>query len=138
MRNQASEASHSIIADQIDDKFEFGCTFKKQSNNQYDRQCDESMQVKQRHRCIDREFHPPGQGTLPVVAEVDGGGFALNAVTGLTGVTGASYTAGVDARRYRRFAEKFFAPMPEQHQTRRDRIEPAALSYEHGQRNAFP
>ena len=90
MRNQATDASHAFIANQINDKFEFGCAFEKQSDNQHDRQRDESMQVKQRHRCVNRKFNPPGQGTLPVAVGVDRGGFTLNAVTGLAGVIRAT------------------------------------------------
>ena len=69
------------------------------------------------------KFNPPGQGTLPVAVGVDRGGFTLNAVTGLGGVIDPSY---------RRLGKKLFAPMPEQHQACRDRVEPAALRNEHG------
>ena len=115
--------AHALVANQINDKFEFGCAFEKQSNNQHDRQRDEGVQVKQRHRRVNRKFNPPGQGTLPVAVGVDRGGFTLNAVTGLAGVTDPSY---------RRLAEEFFAPMPQQHQACRDRVKPAALRNEHG------
>ena len=94
MRNQATYASHALIANQINDKFEFGCAFEKQSDNQHDGQRDEGMQVKQRHRCVNRKFNPPGQGTLPVAVGVDCGGFTFNAVTGLAGVTGPATGRG--------------------------------------------
>ena len=86
MRNQATDASDALIANQINDKFDFGCAFEKQSDNQHDGQRDKGMQVKQRHRCVNRKFDPPGQGTLPVAVSVDRGGFTLNGVTGLAGV----------------------------------------------------
>ena len=52
MRDQATDPTDAIVANQIDDKFDFACAFKKQSDNQYDRQRDEGMEVKQRHRSV--------------------------------------------------------------------------------------
>ena len=57
----------------VGENLDSGYTFKKQSNDQHDRQRDEGMQMKQRHRCVNREFNPPGQGTSPVAARVDRG-----------------------------------------------------------------
>ena len=109
MRNQATDASHALVANQINDKFEFGCAFEKQSDNQHDGQRDEGMQVKQRHRCVNRKFNPPGQGTLPVAVGVDRGGFTLNGVTGLAGVIRLRQGYGGRAdRSYRRLAERIF------------------------------
>ena len=133
MRNQASDAGNSFIANQIQDKFEFGCAFEKQSDHQHEGQRDKGMQMKQRHRCVNRKFNPPGQGTLPVSVGVDRGGFTFNAVTGLAGVIRLRQGYGGRAdRSYRRLDKEFFAPVPEQNQTCRDRVEPAALRNEHG------
>ena len=83
------------------------------------------MQVKHRHGCVNREFNPPGQGTFAVAACVDRGGLAgvIRLWRGYCGQVAPGNNVGT---------EKFLAPMPEQHQTCRDRVEPAALGNEHG------
>src|SRR5207237_6969228 len=45
---------------------------------------------------------------------------------------------GQTAPGYCVLAKEFFSPVPKQNQGRRNRIEPAALRHEHGQRDAFP
>src|SRR6476660_9784534 len=119
MRNQATDASDALTTNQINDKLDFGRAFKKQSDNQHDGQRDKGIQVKQRQRCVNRKFDPPGQGTLPVAVSVDRSGLTIRGV-------------GLADFGNRRLDKKLFAPMPEQYQARRDRVKPAALRNEHG------
>src|SRR5215831_3404441 len=45
MRNQATDAGNSFVANEVADEIEFGCAFEKQSNDQHDCQRNERMQV---------------------------------------------------------------------------------------------
>ena len=135
VRNQAADAVDSFGASQIDDKLEFTGTFKNQPKKQNDRQGDKRMDIEQRHRRVKRERDPEGQGTLPVSSLVDRGGLARviclhGGFAGRFGV-GRGELAGVAAPGYNDLAKEFFAPMPKQNQSCRDRVKPAPLRHEH-------
>src|SRR3954464_3978832 len=102
MRNQATDASHALIASYVSDKFNFGCPLKKQSDKQHDAQRDESVQVKQRQRSVNRKLDPPPRGTLPVALIVDHRGLSFDGVTRLVGISNHSYGSS---------GKKSFTPM---------------------------
>ena len=93
-------------------------------NNEYDRQRQKRMQVEQRHCCVNRKLDPPGQWAFVVRRRADRAGrFRGISFNGPAGVTDGGYGS---------WPEKLFPPMPQQHQTCRNCVQPAALRNQHG------
>src|SRR5262245_24448706 len=146
-RNQSSAKQRNDVSAywRVTENFGPRYPLEQHRNKQNDRQRDKGVHVKEWHRCVKRDFDPKGQRALSIAAGAERSGW--------TGIIGRNWELSLEVIRVRRVcaararvnapgysvsAEVFFPPMPKQNQRRRDCVKPAALSHEHGKRNAFP
>src|SRR5882724_2222547 len=112
VRKRASDAANSFRAEKIHNEFQWLKAFKNEKKKENNAESEECMDVEERHRGIERKFHPERQRS-PSLKPV-------------------GRRSGVSDPGYRGSAKECFAPMPQQKNAGGNRVKQSALSHKHG------